>query len=75
MIFVVQAGFIGAYGEWFFTNNFASPVDPEIVSTAQQAARNRIIDALLNAVSSNKMIQLRTPSYKQVINAPWFIKQ
>jgi len=75
VIFVVQAGFIGAYGEWFFTNNFASPVDPEVVSTAHQAARNRIVEALLKAVPSNKMIQLRTPSYKQVINALWFIKQ
>ncbi len=62
---MVQAGLIGAWGEWYYSSNYASSVD-QSVNAAQQAARNRITTALLNAVPSDRMIQLRTPSYKQV---------
>lgn len=55
VIAVVQAGFIGAWGEWYYTsNNLNTP-----------AARHDVIKKLLEIVPQNRYIQLRTPAYKQ----------
>lgn len=35
-------------------------------TAAQQTNRNTILTALLKAVPTSRMVQLRTPSYKQV---------
>jgi len=61
----MQEGFIGTWGEWYYTTNYASPLD-QSVNSAQQTARNTISAALLDALPSTRMIQLRTPGYKQV---------
>ncbi len=54
VISVVQAGFIGAWGEWHAsTNNLDMPV-----------ARAAVLDAWLQALPADRAIQVRTPMYK-----------
>ena len=53
VIMVVQAGFIGSWGEWYYTENFTS-----------LASRKELTDALLDAVPADRQIELRTPYYK-----------
>ena len=50
IIMVVQAGFIGSWGEWYYTDHFGA-----------NSARKALIDALLEAVPENRHIELRTP--------------
>lgn len=73
MIFVVQAGFVGTWGEWYYSLNYATPkadssggvyYEP---SATQQAARNTIINDLLIALPGTRQVQVRTPTIKQVI--------
>ena len=53
IIFVVQAGFIGSWGEWYYTENYDNDAD-----------RKAIVDALLDAVPEDRQIELRTPAFK-----------
>lgn len=53
VIMVVQAGFIGCWGEWYYTDHFKD-----------NASRKALVDALLEAVPENRQIELRTPGYK-----------
>ncbi|MBU4429853.1 MAG: DUF4832 domain-containing protein, partial [Verrucomicrobia bacterium] len=57
VIEVVQAGIIGAWGEWHSSKNFGSG----------SARRKTLVQALLKAVPEPLFVQLRTPAYKQVI--------
>ncbi len=53
VIAFMQAGFIGAWGEWHTSsNNLTAP-----------ASRNQIRDALLAALPASRFIQLRYPPY------------
>lgn len=54
VIMVVQAGFIGSWGEWYYTENYNDNAD-----------RKKIVDALLDAVPADRQIELRTPAFKQ----------
>lgn len=68
VIATVQAGFIGTWGEWYYSKNYATPMDGGAwyaPTAAQQTNRNTILTALLKAVPTSRMVQLRTPSYKQ----------
>ena len=53
IIMVVQAGFIGSWGEWYYTDNFKD-----------NDSRKALVDALLDAVPAERQIELRTPGYK-----------
>ena len=53
IIFVVQAGFIGSWGEWYYTENYDNKAD-----------RKAIVDALLEAVPADRQVELRTPAFK-----------
>lgn len=53
VIAFMQAGFIGAWGEWHTSSN----------NLTEAAPRNRIRDALLAALPTSRFIQLRYPSY------------
>ena len=55
ILFVVQAGFIGSWGEWYYTENYGDSKDPN---------RKAIVDALLDAVPADRQIELRTPQFK-----------
>lgn len=67
MIATVQVGFVGTWGEWYYSKNYATLVNGDYEPTAAQVAdRNSIVAALLKAVPTNRMVQLRTPTFKQV---------
>jgi hypothetical protein len=54
VIAVMQAGFIGAWGEWHSsTNGLANPIDKTI-----------ILDAILAALPASRQVQVRTPMDK-----------
>ncbi|MEU4238264.1 DUF4832 domain-containing protein [Actinoplanes sp. NPDC026619] len=54
LLVAVQAGFIGTWGEWYYSQNFP------LTATA---ARKQVVSALLAATPAP--IQLRTPGYKR----------
>lgn len=60
VIFAMEAGFIGAWGEWYYTTYFKQ--NPSTV--ADYAERREVLDALLDALPQERMICLRTPSFK-----------
>ncbi|HEX2878845.1 MAG TPA: DUF4832 domain-containing protein, partial [Polyangiaceae bacterium] len=60
VIYLLQAGFIGAWGEWHTSNNF---VDGD----GDAAARGRIVDALLAALPTSRRTALRYPAYKRML--------
>ncbi len=53
VIAFVQAGFIGAWGEWHASSN----------GLTEPVARTRIKDALLDAVPASRFVQFRYPPY------------
>lgn len=59
VIFVFQAGFVGAYGEWYYTDNFTN------TSSHMTPERTAFLDTLLKAVPENRCIQIRTPRFKE----------
>lgn len=59
VIFVVQAGFVGAWGEWYYSTHFKQPGSKESYDS-----RKKLTDALLKAVPASRQIQLRTPEFK-----------
>lgn len=68
VIAVLQAGFIGVWGEWYYTDHFvANPTDPSTVSDAFYAQRGEVLAALLAALPADPMVQVRTPLFKQKI--------
>jgi len=60
VIAVVQAGFIGAWGEWYYTDHFG--MEP---TAADYANRKAVVDAILAALPASRMVQMRTPSLKR----------
>ncbi|MFE3738868.1 DUF4832 domain-containing protein [Streptomyces sp. NPDC059134] len=64
VIYVVQAGFVGAWGEGYYTKNFG---DAGNVTTADWANRKAVVDRTLASLPSNRMVQLRTPKYKRTM--------
>lgn len=69
IIMVVQTGFIGAWGEWYYTDNFGYPT-PNAIDNLN---RKTVVDALLAALPPNKKIQLRTPALKMTLNSTYSI--
>ncbi len=60
VICCVQAGFVGVWGEWYYTDHFVQgPVNPE-----DYAPRRRVIDALLDAAPASRQVGVRTPTFK-----------
>ncbi|WP_306213882.1 DUF4832 domain-containing protein [Actinoplanes sp. RD1] len=53
----VQAGFVGRWGEWYYTQGFAADTT--------WAARGRVLRALLAATSATTPVQVRTPQIKR----------
>ncbi len=55
---VAQAGFVGAWGEWYYTTNFGMNPTP-----TDYQNRKDVVNALLAALP-NRMVQIRTPKLK-----------
>lgn len=62
VIAVVQAGFIGAWGEWYYTDHFSALLGAP--TAADWANRRALVYALLEALPENRAVQLRTPQIK-----------
>jgi hypothetical protein len=61
VIAVVQAGLVGAWGEWGNTQNYGDSYN----MTAQNVAdRKSVVDKLLQVVPAERMVQLRMPLFK-----------
>lgn len=60
VICCVQAGFIGSWGEWYYTTGF--PFNPS--TTEQYQPRWEMLDHMLEAFPADRQICLRTPKYK-----------
>ena len=58
VIYVVQAGIVGAWGEWYYSDNFGNQ------TSHLTANRRTLIDSLLKIVPADRCIQLRTPLFK-----------
>ena len=60
VIAVVQAGFIGSWGEWANSRHYGSGT----LSEENWRDRRLVFDKLLEVVPDNRMVQLRTPDFK-----------
>lgn len=60
VIYTMQAGFIGAWGEWYYTDHF----NYQASTAAQFAPRKALVDALLAALPESRQVCVRTPEYK-----------
>lgn len=66
VILTLQAGFIGAWGEWYYTSVFGdASVSPYQYNAANWQDRVNLIDALLAALPTDRTVQVRTPQTKQ----------
>lgn len=57
VIAALQAGFIGAWGEWHGSTQ----------GNDNPAVRREVVQALLDAIAPSRMVQVRTPAFKQAI--------
>ncbi len=62
VIATVQAGLIGAWGEWYYTQHFGNAGS---VSQSDYDNRKAVVDALLQALPKTRAVQLRTPAFKR----------
>lgn len=63
VIYAMQAGFVGSWGEWYYTENFKmNPVTAE-----HYLPRKHLLDALLDALPENRQVEVRTPTFKMKI--------
>ena len=60
VILCVQAGFIGVWGEWYYTTNFK--MNPK--TDEDYAPRWELLNYLLDAVPGDRQVSLRTPGFK-----------
>lgn len=67
VIAVLQQGFIGIWGENYFTDYFGCPGDSAVkrITDSSWQHRNIFLKALLNATPKSRMVQVRTPQIKQ----------
>jgi hypothetical protein len=56
----LQAGFIGAWGEWHGSTH----------GNDNDGVRREVVTALLDAIATSRMVQVRTPMFKQALTGP-----
>lgn len=60
VIYVMEAGFVGVWGEWYYTANF----NMTLTNPEDYAPRRSVLNALLDALPADRMICVRTPQFK-----------
>ncbi len=68
VISVMQAGFIGAWGEWYYTSQAEFGgwgYNRTDLTASNYSHRKDIVNALMNALPERRMIQIRYPKMKQ----------
>lgn len=58
VIYVMEAGFIGKYGEWYYTLNY------ENKSQRMNASRRQVVDSIFKYAPTDRFILFRTPITK-----------
>ncbi len=61
VILTLQAGFIGTWGEWYYTDYFSQ--SPGNITEKNWEDRRAVVDKLLNVLPKDRMVQLRTPTF------------
>jgi len=61
VILCIQAGFIGVWGEWYYTYNYK--MNPN--TDEHYKPRFQVVDTMLKYFPQEKQIALRTPTFKQ----------
>lgn len=65
VIYAIQAGFIGCWGEWYYTDNFADDgSQPWILTTQNWTDRQNVVNALLNGLDDRIFVLLRYSGLK-----------
>ncbi|AGL16129.1 DUF4832 domain-containing protein [Actinoplanes sp. N902-109] len=64
VIAVVQAGLIGTWGEWWYTQHFG---DEGVLTDQNWRDRRAVTDKLLSVVPTSRAIQVRTPTIKRTM--------
>jgi hypothetical protein len=67
VIETVQEGFIGLWGEGYYSDYFSDPTDPSIVTDANWVDRGKVLRTLLNVLPKSVTVQVRTMYMKQRI--------
>src|SRR4051812_15230566 len=67
VIATVQEGFIGLWGEGYYTDYFSDPNDPSVVTDQNWADRAKVLHAELDALPKSITVQVRTMYMKQRI--------
>ncbi|WP_299954108.1 DUF4832 domain-containing protein [uncultured Modestobacter sp.] len=68
VIATVQAGFVGLWGEWYYTDHFAAdPANPGVLTEEDWAKRAAVVHALLDALPEDETVQVRTMAIKQQV--------
>lgn len=62
VIFTMEAGFVGVWGEWHYTTYY--PSGDTLRNDSDYISRRHILDALLDAMPKERMICVRTPKFK-----------
>ena len=65
VIAVMQAGFVGTWGEWYYTDHFAESIGS--ITEENWQDRREVVYSLLDALTKDRMLQIRTPGYKMKI--------
>lgn len=60
VIMLFQAGYIGVWGEWYYTDHFI--MNPR--TEADYAPRKRVLEAMLDALPASRQVAVRTPDFK-----------
>ena len=60
VILCLQAGFVGWWGEWYYTDHFG--FQPS--SDSDYEPRREVINALLDALPASRQVAVRTPTFK-----------
>jgi len=67
VIETVQQGFIGLWGEGYYSDYFSDPADPSVVSDQNWVDRGRVLRELLRELPKSVTVQERTMYMKQRI--------
>ncbi|KAJ3266448.1 hypothetical protein HK104_006110 [Borealophlyctis nickersoniae] len=62
VIALMHAGFIGVWGEWYYSKNFGRGDD---MTPERSRDRGEILSEILAALPERRMVLVRTPGYKQ----------
>lgn len=60
VIMVFQAGYVGVWGEWYYTDHFGMTPSTE----AEYQPRRRVLEAMLDALPVSRQVAVRTPDFK-----------